>query len=112
MSIEINNKLIFEETLQTRIKELALQIEHDFKNEEIILITVLKDSFIFVSGLTPHFLKEHFYIYKPKALKFCSLLDKPERRKVDLDVEYVSFRIPDECIGSVVKAEKSINRNR
>ncbi|MED1407521.1 hypoxanthine phosphoribosyltransferase, partial [Bacillus mycoides] len=152
MKIELKDTLISEEVLQTRIKELALQIEHDFKNEEIVLIAVLKGSFIFASdlirhiknevtidfisvssygnqtettgkikllkdididilgkniiivediidsGLTLHFLKEHFSMHKPKALKFCSLLDKPERRKVDLNVEYVGFRIPDEFI--------------
>jgi hypoxanthine phosphoribosyltransferase len=152
MNIEIKNSLMSEELLQTRIKELALQIEQDFKNEEIVFISVLKGSFIFAadlirhiknnveidfisvtsygnqtettgkvtllkdintdisgknviivediidSGLTLHFLKEHLFMHKPKTIKFCSLLDKPERRKVDLDVEYVGFRIPDEFI--------------
>ncbi|ALZ64611.1 Hypoxanthine phosphoribosyltransferase (plasmid) [Bacillus cereus] len=152
MNIEIKNTLMSEEVLQTRIKELALQIEQDFKNEEIVFISVLKGSFIFAadlirhikntveidfisvssysnqtettgkvtllkdintdilgknviivediidSGLTLHFLKEHLLMHKPKTIKFCSLLDKPERRKVDLDVEYVGFRIPDEFI--------------
>ena len=31
-------------------------------------------------------------MHKPKALKFCTLLDKPERRKVDLTAEYVGFK--------------------
>ncbi|ALZ64633.1 Hypoxanthine phosphoribosyltransferase (plasmid) [Bacillus cereus] len=138
--------------MQIKIKELALQIKNDFKNEEIVLIAVLKGSFIFAadlarqiknevtidfisassygnqtettakvtllkdididisgknvivvediidSGLTLHFLKKYFSMHKPKTLKFCSLLDKPERRKVDLNVEYVGFRIPDEFI--------------
>ncbi|MGH1092603.1 hypoxanthine phosphoribosyltransferase [Bacillus mycoides] len=152
MKIELKDTLISKEVLQTRIKELALQIENDFKNEEIVLIAVLKGSFIFASdlarqiknevtidfisvssygnqtettgkvkllkdididisgknviivediidsGLTLHFLKEHFSMHEPKTLQFCSLLDKPERRKVDLNVEYVGFRIPDEFI--------------
>lgn len=152
MNIRINEILISEEELQTRIKELASQIENDFKKEDIVLISVLKGSFIFTadliryiknevkidfisassygnqtettgkvkllkdinmdisnknviivediidSGLTLHFLKEHFAMYNPKTLKICSLLDKPERRKVDLNVDYVGFRIPDEFI--------------
>lgn len=152
MNIEISKVLISEEELQTRIKEIASQIEKDFKKEEIVLISVLKGSFIFTadlvrhiknevridfisassygnqtettgkvkllkdinmsisnknviivediidSGLTLQFLKEHFAMYKPKKLKICSLLDKPERRKVDLSVDYVGFRIPDEFI--------------
>ncbi|MGE7940055.1 hypoxanthine phosphoribosyltransferase [Bacillus paramycoides] len=152
MEIELKDTLISETVLQIRIKELALQLENDFKNEEIVLVAVLKGSFIFAadlarqiknevtidfisvssygnqtettgkvkllkdididisgknviivediidSGLTLHFLEEHFSMHKPKTLKFCSLLDKPERRKVDLNVEYVGFRIPDEFI--------------
>ncbi|WP_144506541.1 hypoxanthine phosphoribosyltransferase [Bacillus mycoides] len=165
MNIEIKNSLMSEELLQTRIKELALQIEQDFKNEEIVFISVLKGSFIFAadlirhiknnveidfisvssygnqtettrkvtllkdingnisgknviivediidSGLTLHFLKEHLSMYKPKTIKFCSLLDKPELRKVDLDVEYVGFRIPDEFIVGygIDRAEKYRN---
>lgn len=37
-------------------------------------------------------------MHKLKALKLCTLLDKPERRKVDLKAEYVGFQIPDEFI--------------
>ncbi|EMI9089924.1 hypoxanthine phosphoribosyltransferase [Bacillus mobilis] len=152
MNIEIKDTLISEEQLQEKVKELALQIERDFEGEEIIVIAVLKGSFVFAadlirhikndvtidfisassygnqtettgkvkllkdidvnitgknvivvediidSGLTLHFLKDHFFMHKPKALKFCTLLDKPERRKVDLKAEYVGFQIPDEFI--------------
>ncbi|WP_144506951.1 hypoxanthine phosphoribosyltransferase [Bacillus mycoides] len=149
MNIKIRSSLISEEALQAKIKELASQIEHDFKKEEIVLLSVLKGSFIFTadlirhiknevkivfistssygnqtetteklkyinvdvsnknviivedivdSGLTLHFLKEHFSMHKPKTLKICSLLDKPERRKVDLNVDYVGFQIPDQFI--------------
>ncbi|MEC2395149.1 phosphoribosyltransferase family protein, partial [Bacillus toyonensis] len=40
-----------DEVLQIKIKELALQIKNDFKNEEIVLIAVLKGSFIFAADL-------------------------------------------------------------
>jgi hypoxanthine phosphoribosyltransferase len=50
------------------------------------------------SGLTLSFLKEHFQLHKPKSMKICTLLDKPERRKIDLKADYVGFVIPDEFI--------------
>ena len=34
----------------------------------------------------------------PKSLKLCTLLDKPERRKVHIDVDYVGFTIEDKFI--------------
>ena len=47
MNIEIKDTLISEEQLQAKVKELALQIERDFEGEEIVVIAVLKGSFVF-----------------------------------------------------------------
>ena len=32
---------------------------------------------------------------KPASLKLCTLLDKPDRRVVDVKVDYTAFRVPD-----------------
>ena len=34
----------------------------------------------------------------PKSLRLCTLLDKPDRRVVDVSVDYVGFEIPDEFV--------------
>lgn len=148
----IKDVMISETAIKDRVKELAEQIESDFNNEAIVLIVVLKGSFVFAadliremkgdikidfisvssygnetestgkvrllkdldanithqnvvvvediidSGLTLHFLRDHLATHKPKQIKICTLLDKPERRKVDLPVDYVGFLIPDEFI--------------
>ena len=31
----------------------------------------------------------------PESIELCALLDKPERRVVDVDVKYVGFQVPD-----------------
>ena len=54
MNIEIKDTLISEEQLQAKVKELALQIERDFEGEEIVVIAVLKGSFVFVADLIRH----------------------------------------------------------
>lgn len=46
------NVLINEEKLQSRINEIANEIANDFKNEEIILICVLKGSVYFTIDLS------------------------------------------------------------
>ena len=51
MNIEIKDTLISEEQLQAKVKELALQIERDFEGEEIVVIAVLKGSFVFAADL-------------------------------------------------------------
>ncbi|QIZ08995.1 hypoxanthine phosphoribosyltransferase [Priestia megaterium] len=152
MGYRIKDVMISETKIKDRVKQLAEQIESDFNNEAIVLIVVLKGSFVFAadliremkgeikidfisvssygdetestgkvrllkdldanitnqnvlvvediidSGLTLHFLRGHLKSHKPKQIKICTLLDKPERRKVELPVDYVGFVIPDEFI--------------
>jgi len=35
---------------------------------------------------------------KPKTIKVCALLSKPERRKVDVTIDYVGFNIPNKYV--------------
>ena len=46
------------------------------------------------SGLTLHYLLRNLQARDPKSLEVCSLLTKPERRRVDLPIRYVGFEIP------------------
>lgn len=34
----------------------------------------------------------------PRSLRLCTLLDKPERRVIDVNVDYTGFDIPDEFV--------------
>jgi hypoxanthine phosphoribosyltransferase len=44
------------------------------------------------------YLKKMLMTRQPKALKIAALLDKPSRRKLALEVDYVGFKIPDEFV--------------
>lgn len=59
-------------------------------------VLVIED--IIDSGRTLSYLLENLKIRNPKSLKLCTLLDKPERRVVNVDVDYVGFEIPDEFV--------------
>ena len=50
------------------------------------------------SGLTLSNLVDALQTRKPKSLKLCTLLDKPERRKSNIKVDYVGFVIEDKFI--------------
>ena len=50
------------------------------------------------SGLTLNRLKEMLQVRQPRSLKIVALLDKPERRRVDLQADYIGFTIPDEFV--------------
>jgi hypoxanthine phosphoribosyltransferase len=47
------------------------------------------------SGLTLNYLVENLKSRKPASVKICTLLSKPDRRKVDVKVDYNGFVIPD-----------------
>ena len=59
-------------------------------------VVILED--IIASGLTLKFVAEHLRSMEPASLKICTLLDKPERRKVDIFADYVGFTIPNEFV--------------
>jgi hypoxanthine phosphoribosyltransferase len=46
------------------------------------------------SGLTLQYLLRNLRARDPRTLEVCSLLTKPERRRVDLPTRYVGFEIP------------------
>ena len=48
------------------------------------------------SGNTLHCLLKLFRERKAKSVKLCALLDKPDRREVDVKVDYTGFTVPDE----------------
>ena len=50
------------------------------------------------TGRTLAYLMEHLKQRKPKSLKLCTLLDKPDRRVSDVKVDYTGFEIPDEFV--------------
>lgn len=50
------------------------------------------------SGNTLHYLLSVFKNRNAKSVRLCTMLDKPERREVEVDVDYVGFTIPDEFV--------------
>lgn len=50
------------------------------------------------SGNTLNFLSQLFRDRNAKSVRMCTMLDKPDRREVDVDVDYTGFTIPDEFV--------------
>ena len=64
-------------------------------DEPLIGKDVLVVEDIVDSGRTLSYLLEMLKDRKPASLKLCTLLDKPDRRVVDVNVDYTGFKIPD-----------------
>lgn len=70
-------------------KDLGIEI----KNRNVIIVEDIIDT-----GLTMKFLKKFLLAKEPKSLKVCTLLDKKERRRVEIEADYVGFEIPNKFV--------------
>jgi hypoxanthine phosphoribosyltransferase len=137
------------ESIAVRVAELGAKITSDYAGKELVLVVVLKGSFMFAAdlarhidldvsidflgvrsygdaqessgvveitndlsrsiegqhvilvedivdtGLTVHYLRENLETRQPASLRIASLLHKPDRTKVTVDIDYLGFTIDD-----------------
>ncbi len=72
---------------------LTKDVDHPLKDKNVILVEDILDT-----GLTLTYLRKILVAHQPKSLKFATLLDKPSRRKMPIEADYVGFKIPDEFV--------------
>lgn len=149
----LQEKLVDEERLQARIKELGEQISKDYEGKDLLLLCVLKGGVLFLtdlmrqitipheidflavssygknirestgvvrivkdldepidhrhvlivediidSGHTLDYITRNLKTRNPASLKICTLLDKEERREVDISIDYTGFVIADKFV--------------
>ena len=75
-----------------------VQMLVDFDRPDMAECDLLIIEDIVDSGNTLKRLVEHFKAKGAKSVKTCTLLDKPARRKVDFQPDYVGTEIPDEFV--------------
>ncbi len=80
-------------TVSSQNIELKLDLKESIEGRDVIIVEDIIDT-----GRTLSYLIEHLKTRKPKSLKLCTLLDKPERRIYDVKVDYVGFQIPDKFV--------------
>lgn len=75
------------------IVKIVKDLDENIQGKNVLLIEDIIDS-----GRTLNYLINVLNERKPASLKLCTLLDKPERRITDVNVDYVGFSIPDEFV--------------
>ncbi|MBS0155102.1 MAG: hypoxanthine phosphoribosyltransferase [Nitrospira sp.] len=73
--------------------KLVTELTEQIKNKDVLLVEDIVDS-----GLTVQYLMKAFAKRKPKSIQVCTLLSKPERRVVDVHVQYTGFKISDQYV--------------
>lgn len=152
MTNDILRVLISEAQLADKVKQLGRRISEDYKDKNLLLVSVLKGSFVFMadlmraitirarldfmsvssyesgvkttgvvkivkdldiplegydlllvedildSGMTLNYLLHTLTQRNPHSIRIATLLDKPERRQVDIKADYTCFEVPDEFV--------------
>ena len=102
ISRNIKNKLTFEfievssygNSLEsTNNIKINKDISKSIEGKDVLIVEDIIDS-----GKTLKYLKEHLETKKVKSVKICTLLNKPERREIEINVDYIGFDIPNKFV--------------
>ena len=68
-------------------------LDEDVEGKHLLIVEDIIDS-----GLTLKYLLENLKSRRPASIKLCALLNKPERRRVDVHIDYNGFTVPDHFV--------------
>jgi hypoxanthine phosphoribosyltransferase len=72
---------------------ITKDLDDDIEGRHVLIVEDIIDT-----GLTLGYIRRNLLLRQPASLTICTLLDRPFRRIVDIDVAYVGFSIPDEFV--------------
>ena len=73
--------------------QFDLDISENIENKNVIIVEDIIDS-----GITLNYLYNYLKQKNPKSLEICVLLDKKERRKVEINVDYIGFEMENKFV--------------
>lgn len=80
-------------TKTSGVVRITKDLDADISDRHIIIVEDIVDS-----GLTLNHLRSLLGTRNPASIAICTAFDKPARRRVEIDVEYVGMQIPDEFV--------------
>ncbi|MBQ4482031.1 MAG: hypoxanthine phosphoribosyltransferase [Lachnospiraceae bacterium] len=81
------------ETESSGVVKIDLDLDRPIRGKNILVVEDIIDT-----GRTMSYLLSVLKERGPESVKLCALLDKPDRRVTDVDIDYTGFIIPDEFI--------------
>ena len=81
------------DTKSSGVIRIVKDLDESITGKDVLVVEDIVDS-----GRTLSYLLMMLKERKPNSLKLCTLLDKPERRVIDVNVDYTGFEIPDEFV--------------
>lgn len=77
-------------TQSTGVVQITTDLSHPIEGKHVILVEDIVDT-----GLTVAYLQENLVTRQPASLKVASLLHKPARTRVPVDIDYLGFTVED-----------------
>ena len=81
------------DTKSSGVVKIVKDLDESLKDKDVIVVEDIIDS-----GRTLSYLMEMLRDRGPVSLRLCTLLDKPDRRVINVNVDYTGFAIPDEFV--------------
>lgn len=81
------------DTKSSGVVKIVKDLDEPLKGRDVLVVEDIVDS-----GRTLSYLLEILQERGPASLRLCTLLDKPDRRVIDVKVDYTGFQIPDEFV--------------
>lgn len=75
------------------VVRILKDLDHSIEGKHVLLVEDIVDS-----GITLNYLLKYLKARKAESIEIVSLLNKPERRRADIDVKYIGFEVPNEFI--------------
>ena len=73
--------------------KVVTELTEDIKGKDVLLVEDIVDS-----GLTVQQLVKTLTKKKPRSIKICALLSKPDRRIINVAIDYIGFKIPNKYV--------------
>ena len=80
-------------TKSNGIVKMIKDLDEPIEGKDVLIVEDIIDS-----GRTLSYLLKNLSSRKPASIRLCTMPDKPERREVDVEVDYQGFIIPDEFV--------------
>lgn len=77
-------------TTTSGVVKITKDVSMDLYNRDILIVEDIIDT-----GLTLRYLVDHLKKRNPRSIKICTMLDKPSRRRADIQADYIGFTVED-----------------
>lgn len=80
-------------TTTTGLVKIIKDLDSDLSGKDVLIVEDILDTGVTLSNLVP-MLK----MRDPNSVRICAILDKPSRRRADIQADYIGFEVPDEFV--------------